>query len=202
MEYSRSARDRRPQGTDLRAGPPLSGRGLACCYTGCMVPLHILTLIATPAPAPSILVLQPDEEPAGEGVSRIVPIYIGAPEALALTSALEEQRFARPTTHDLLLDTIASLDATIDHVLVNDVKNGVFYARLTLSQHGRLIDLDARPSDAITLAVRHGAPLYIDEDVLDRASYPYLFKQPIDEEAVIGDFHDFLEGISPEDFEV
>ncbi len=166
-----------------------------------MVPLHILTLIATPAPTPSILVLQPEEESVGEGIARIVPIYIGAPEALALTSALEDQRFTRPTTHDLLLDAIASLDAVIDHVLVNDAKNGVFYARLTLSQHGRLIELDARPSDAITLAVRHGAPLFIDEDVLDKTSYPYLFKQPIDEEAVISDFRDFLEDISPEDFE-
>ena len=167
-----------------------------------MVPLHILTLIATPAPAPSILVLQPDEEPVSEGVSRIVPIYIGAPEALALANALEGQRYARPTTHDLLLDAIANLDATIDHVLINDTKNGVFYARLTLSQHGRLIDLDARPSDAITLAVRLDAPLYVEEDVLDKASFPYLFKQPVDEETILGDFHEFLEDVSPEDFEM
>ena len=162
--------------------------------------MHILTLIATPAPAPSILVLQPDEELVSEGKSRVVPIYIGAPEALALTSALEEKRFARPTTHDLLLDAITSLDASIDHVLINDARSDVFFARLTLSQHGRLVDLDARPSDAITLAVRFGAPLFIEEDVLERASYPYLFKKPIDEEAALGDFHDFLENISPEDF--
>ena len=165
-----------------------------------MVPLHILTLIATPAPAPSILVLQPDEEPVSEGKSRIVPIYIGAPEALALTNALEEQRYARPTTHDLLLDAITSLDAAIDHVLINDARNSVFYARLTLAQHGRLVELDARPSDAITLAVRFGAPVYIEEDVLERASYPYLFKKPIDEEDAIDDFRDFLENITPDDF--
>ena len=165
-----------------------------------MVPLHILTLIATPAPAPSILVLQPDEEPVSEGKSRIVPIYIGAPEALALTNALEEQRYARPTTHDLLLDAITSLDAAIYHVLINDARNSVFYARLTLAQHGRLVELDARPSDAITLAVRFGAPVYIEEDVLERASYPYLFKKPIDEEDAIDDFRDFLENITPDDF--
>ena len=169
-------------------------------YTGHMVPLHILTLIATPAPAPSILVMQPDEEPVGEGKSRVVPIFIGAPEALALTNALEDARYARPSTHDLMLDAITSLDATIDHVLINDVKGNVFYARLTLSQHGRLVDLDARPSDAVTLAVRHSAPIYIEEGVLEKASYPYLFKKPIDEETAIDDFRDFLEDLSPDDF--
>ena len=166
-----------------------------------MVEMSILTLIAAPPPAPSILVLQPDEEPVAEGLSRIVPIFIGTPEAVALSSALEEQRFERPTTHDLLLDAVTSLDASIDHALINDVRGNVFYARLTLSQHGRLVDLDARPSDAIALAVRFGAPIYIDETVLEKASFPYLFKQPLDEDAAIQDFHEFLENLSPEDFE-
>ena len=165
-----------------------------------MVPMNILTLIAAPAPAPSIIVLQPQEEPVSEGKSRVVPICIGATEAIALTNALEGNRFERPSTHDLILDTLASLDAIVDHVLINDVKGTVFFARLTLSQHGRLIEVDARPSDAINLAVRQGAHIYMDEQILDKTSYPYLFKTPIDEEAAVQDFHDFLESITPEDF--
>ena len=165
-----------------------------------MVPLNILTLIAAPAPAPSVLVLKPDEEPVAEGKMRVVPIYIGTAEALALTEALEQTRLPRPTTHDLMLDAISNLDATIDHVLINDSRGDIFYARLTILQHGRLIDLDARPSDAINLAIRQGAGIFIEEKVLDKASFPYLFKHPIDEEAEVEDFRDFLDSISPEDF--
>ena len=166
-----------------------------------MVPLSILTLIAAPSPAPSVLVLKSEEEPAVEGKSRVVPIYIGAVEAIALTAALEERRFARPSTHDLMLDALANLDATVDHVLINDARGDIFFARLTLSQHGRLIDIDARPSDAINLAIRQDANIFIDEQVLERTSFPYIFRQPLDEETAVEDFRDFLEHLSPADFE-
>ena len=106
----------------------------------------------------------------------------------------------RPMTHDLMLDALTNLDARVDHVLINDMKEGTFFARLCLSQHGRLIDLDARPSDAIALALRQGCPVYIDEDVLERSSFPYLFKRPYDEDAIVDDFKNFLDGVSPDDF--
>ena len=165
-----------------------------------MVPMNVLTLVAAAAPSPSILVLQPDEKPVEHGKSRVVPIYVGVVEALNLGAALEHAKFGRPTTHDLMLDAFTNLDATVDHVLINDVKDSTFFARLTLAQHDRLIDLDARPSDAIALAIRQSAPIYIDEDVLERASFPYLYKTPFSEEAAVNDFRDFLENLSPEDF--
>ena len=165
-----------------------------------MVETKVLTLIVTGAGTPSFLVLEPIEEHVSEGKSRVVPICIGAPEAMSLGVVLEGGRFTRPLTHDLMLDALTNLDARIDHVFINDMKDGTFYARLCLAQHGRLIDLDARPSDAIALALRQSAPVYIDDDVLERASFPYLFKRPYDEERIVDDFKDFLEGVSPDDF--
>ena len=165
-----------------------------------MVELKVLTLIMTGPGSPSFLVLQPVEELASEGKSRVVPICIGPSEAISLGSVLENARFVRPMTHDLMLDALTNLDARIDHVLINDVKDGTFFARLCLTQHGRLIDLDARPSDAIALALRQGSPVYIEEDVLEQASFPYLFNRPYDEEAIVDDFKSFLDGVSPDDF--
>lgn len=165
-----------------------------------MVELKVLTLIVTGTGSPSFLVLQPLEELVSEGKSRVVPICVGPAEALGLGAVLESARFVRPMTHDLMLDALTNLDARIDHVLINDMKDGTFYARLCLAQHGRLIDLDARPSDAIALALRQASPVYIDEDVLERASFPYLFNRPYDEEAIVDDFKSFLENVSPDDF--
>ena len=173
---------------------------LVFSYNGRMVEVKVLTLIVMASGAPSFLVLEPIEEHVSEGKSRVVPICIGNPEALSLGAVLEQSRFTRPLTHDLMLDAMTNLDARVDHVFINDVKGGTFYARLCLMQHDRLIDLDARPSDAIALALRQDAPVYIDETVLERASFPYLFKRPYDEERIVDDFKAFLEGVSPDDF--
>ena len=104
-------------------------------------------------------------------------------------------------THDLFLDALTNLDARVDHVVINDVKGAMFFARLTLKQHDLLIDLDARPSDAIALALRQQAPIFIEEDVLERASFPYVFKNAPDAEDELADFRTFLEELAPEDFE-
>ena len=143
-----------------------------------MVPVNVQTLIVSTAPAPSIIVLQPVEDVTQEGKFRIVPIWVGMNEATQMGIALEYARFSRPMTHDLFLDALTNLDARIDHVVINDVKGSTFFARLTLRQHDRLIDLDARPSDALALAVRQKAPLYIEESVLERASFPYVLPDP------------------------
>lgn len=165
-----------------------------------MIPVSIQTLIMTAAPAPSIVVLQPEEEASQRRTRRIVPIWIGAAEAAQLGIALEKARFSRPMTHDLFLDALTNLDACVDHVLINDVKGATFFARLTLRQHGRLVDLDARPSDALSLATRQEAPIYIEESVLEKASFPYVFRKNPQDEEEIAEFHEFLENIAPDDF--
>lgn len=164
-----------------------------------MVPLKVLTLIVAGPTQPSVLVLQPVEDtPPGKG--RIVPIWIGPPEAAQVGMALEQVKLDRPMTHDLFLDALTNLDARIDSVIIYKARKQMFYSHLELNQGGRLITLDARPSDAIALALRQGAPLYIEEEVLDAASFPYLYRGKQQTEEELEAFKTFLDHISPEDF--
>lgn len=165
-----------------------------------MIPATIQTLIVTAAPSPSIVVLRPIEE-AHQGKSRIVPIWIGNVEAAQLGVALEKARLNRPMTHDLFLDALTNLDARVDHVLINDAKGTMFFAQLVLRQGTRMVTLDARPSDALALAARQDAPIYLDERVLEHASFPYLFRKRSSEEEELAEFRTFLEELAPEDFE-
>lgn len=166
-----------------------------------MVPLRILTLIVTGRTQPSVFVLEPVEDTPAD-VTRIVPIWIGAAEAAQLGVAIEHAKLPRPMTHDLFLDALTNLDARIDHVLIDGVQGQTFFAKLVLRAGGRLIELDARPTDALALAIRQQAPLYIDEEVLDRASFPYLFQKPRDEEVELQEFRTFIDGLTPEDFDL
>ncbi len=166
-----------------------------------MVPVRVQTLIISHAPSPSVLVLQPCDENTPLKNGRIIPIWIGAHEATQVGLAIEQARLPRPMTHDLFIDTITNLDAYIDHVLISDVKETTFFARLTLRQHSRLIEIDARPSDAITLALKQEAPLFILEEVLEKASYPYIFKKdhPLND-SDLEEFHSFVKTLIPDDF--
>ena len=114
--------------------------------------------------------------------------------------ALEHVKFARPMTHDLMLDALTNLDARVDSMVIYGSKGQMFFAHLVLSQGGRLITLDARPSDAIALALRQDAPLHIEETVLDASSFPFLFKGEKQTEEELAAFKTFLDPISPEDF--
>lgn len=164
-----------------------------------MVPVSVLTLIMSPVPSPSILVLQPTEDVGSNTDSRVVPIWVGVSEATMLGIALEKARFKRPMTHDLFLDALTCLDARVDHVVIDNVVGPTFYAKLALAAHGQTFTLDARPSDAVSLALREDAPLYMEESVLERASFPYLFNEDEDPDQVMADFHDYIENLSPDD---
>ena len=100
---------------------------------------------------------------------RFLPIWIGMTEADAIAFRLQDVTVARPQTHDLLAHVIDELGATVREVVVHDLNNDVFFARVTLDADGRSIDIDSRPSDAIALAVRAQVPIYVEESVLDRA---------------------------------
>ena len=161
--------------------------------------MRILTLIFTGPERPAVLVLEPIEAPF-DGVSRIVPIWIGAHEAMQVGVALEHVKLPRPMTHDLFLDALTNLDACVDHVLISDAKGQTFFAKLCLRQAGRLIELDARPTDAIALATREDAPFMIEEDVLDRVSFPYIFHDEKNKEVELQEFRSFINELSPDDF--
>ncbi len=101
---------------------------------------------------------------------RYLPIWIGPFEADAITIQLQGVQVARPLTHDLLKSVIDQMGATISHVMVSELKNDTFYARIVMDIDGKSMEIDARPSDAIALAVRVNAPLFVAEEVMDTAS--------------------------------
>lgn len=100
---------------------------------------------------------------------RYLPIFIGPFEADAITYELQEMPQTRPFTHDLMKSIIRELGGRVVHVLISELRNDVFYARLVIDVNGKLIDIDSRPSDAIAIAVRVKAPIFVAEQVMDRA---------------------------------
>ena len=100
---------------------------------------------------------------------RYLCIWIGPAEADAIAVQLQEVAIARPLTHDLLRAVIDNLGGQVNHVLVNDLANDTYYARIVLDVNGSTMEIDSRPSDAIALAVRAKVPIFADEGVLDRA---------------------------------
>ncbi|MFC2020219.1 bifunctional nuclease family protein [Chloroflexota bacterium] len=100
---------------------------------------------------------------------RYLPIWIGHAEADAIAIKLQGVSVSRPLTHDLLHSIIDTLGASINHIVVNDLKNDNFFAKIALDVDGGQIEIDSRPSDALALAVRVEVPIYADESVLDKA---------------------------------
>ena len=100
---------------------------------------------------------------------RYLPIWIGPAEADAIAVKLQDLTVPRPLTHDLLQTVIDTLGASVKHVLVSDLQNDTFYAKITLQTNGTATEIDCRPSDAVALAVRVQVPIYVDESVLDKA---------------------------------
>lgn len=138
-----------------------------------------------------------------DGGQNVVPIWIGYNEALQLGAALEDKRFERPMTHDLLLDIMTNLDGIVDHVTIPRVKGALFYSTIYLRQYDRLISIDARPSDALALAVRQSAPILIDEDIVRRMGCTFSFtaaKGSEEEAREIKEFQEFLSDLTPDDF--
>lgn len=97
---------------------------------------------------------------------RSFPIVIGIAEAFAIDRRLKGIRTPRPLTHELLADTIEQLGGQLEKIIINDLREHTFYAKLIIRQDGRLIEVDSRPSDAIALGVAIEAPIYVEEHVL------------------------------------
>ena len=148
---------------------------------------------------------------------RYLPIWIGPAEADAIAVKLQGVSVPRPLTHDLLRSLIDALGASVNSVIVNDLKNDTFYAKITLDVDGGQMEVDSRPSDALALAVRVEAPIYVEESVLDKAGI-LLDKEtgkPISEEMTgsegrkvseeemrrMSAFHDFINTLDLDDFD-
>ncbi len=131
---------------------------------------------------------------------RYLPIYIGPFEADAITIELQGVEVARPLTHDLLKRMIETLGARVSHVVVNDLRHDTFYARIILDVDGEEVEVDSRPSDAIALAVRTKVPVFVAEDVMDRAGV--VPEKDIQETAEVEEDLDLEDEPSGEDLDV
>ena len=151
-----------------------------------------------------------------KNADRYLPIWIGPAEADAITVRLQDVTVARPLTHDLLRDVMEKLGAQVDCVVVNDLAEDTFFARIMLSVNGEQMEVDSRPSDAIALAVRVQVPIYAEDAVLDKAgvaldkegqpldptSQPEGISKANEEELErMSAFRDFIEGLDLDDFD-
>ena len=150
---------------------------------------------------------------------RYLPIWIGHAEADAIAIKLQGVTVARPMTHDLLRSVIDTLGASVNFIVVNDLKNDNFFAKIALRVDGHQIEVDSRPSDALALAVRVEVPIYVDESVMDKAGvlldketgkplmddaegFAKEGKKISDEELKnLGAFRDFIDTIDWDDFD-
>ncbi|HWJ08224.1 MAG TPA: bifunctional nuclease family protein [Nocardioides sp.] len=125
---------------------------------------------------------------------RYVPIWIGAVEATAIAFAQQGVVPPRPLTHDLMKELLTATGGELSEVRITDVKDGVFFATLVLASGA---EVSARPSDSIALALRTGTTIYCSEEVLAEAG----ISAPAEEEDEVEAFREFLDHVSPEDFE-
>lgn len=137
------------------------------------------------------------------GAQRILPIFIGAPEATAIAFALEEVVTPRPMTHDLMQQVLDDLGVSLEKIVVTELREGVFHAELELNARDGVHTISSRPSDALALAARTGSPIFAAEEVLDEAAYPEEVEgEPEEAEEVVEQFKEFINSVDPEDFAI
>ncbi len=126
-----------------------------------MIPMELSRIIISETNDEQVIVLKEIEG------ARAFPIVIGIWEAVAIDRNIKGKKTPRPMTHDLIENVIAGLDARLERVIVNDLRDRTFFARLILRRNGKQVEIDSRPSDAIALAVQMKAPIYVEEKVLE-----------------------------------
>ena len=129
-----------------------------------------------------------------------VPIWIGLLEATSIASALRDIKFDRPMTHDLFKNFIDNLEMVVSKVEVCDLKDNTFYARIYFESKDKSFDMDARPSDAIAIALRFGAPIYVDDKIFDQSQMVEGDYEVLNKSEDGKKWAEYLEKLSPEDF--
>jgi bifunctional DNase/RNase len=132
---------------------------------------------------------------------RFLPIWIGPCEAEAITIKLQDVDVKRPLTHDLLTKFITELGGVVSHVLVNDLQDDTYYARIVMGVDGETMEIDSRPSDAMALAVRAEVPIFVDKEVMDKASITPEDDQDGEEIEDLSAFRDFVNTLDLDDIE-
>jgi len=153
--------------------------------------------VALDATEQHVILLKPVD--ALPGVGNILPIWIGAQEAGSILVAVERAPVPRPLAHDLMLSIVRGLDAVVERVEVTRLDSGTYFAEITLMTPAGVRIVDARPSDAVALAARADAPIFVADAVMAEAGIADVMTEPEAEEAV-EEFHRFLDGVEPDDF--
>ena len=146
-------------------------------------------LIMDPLTNSPIVILQSVEK------NTLLPIWVGIFEANAIALQIERIDTPRPLTHDLIKNILMQLDANVDKIVVTDLQENTFYAVIHLRMNGDRITIDSRPSDAIALALRTDAPIYVTEEVINNSRNISLEKENLDSE----DIKKWLENLNPDD---
>jgi bifunctional DNase/RNase len=150
--------------------------------------------VEIPANTPMVLLQE------REGEQRLLPIMIGGAEASAIHYALEGVEPPRPLTHDLFVSVLQVLGVTLERVEVTEIRDHTFYAELHLTTPTGTKVVSSRPSDAIALAVRFGAPLFASDELLDEVGQAPTPEPEEEAEEIIDEFKDFLKTVNPDDF--
>src|SRR2546426_8454714 len=145
-----------------------------------------------------IVLLKPTEG------NKFLPIWIGHPEAAAILMKLQGATTPRPMTHDLVTEILSQLDAHVVRITVTELRESTFYAQITVQQNGSEVEIDSRPSDAIALAIRAEAPIFVADRVIEESAIEFEGEEGDQEqlEAEVAKFKHFLEEATPEDFAV
>lgn len=158
--------------------------------------------VAKDAAEQHVLLLAPLDATVEPG--RALPVWIGAQEATSILVAVQGVTPPRPLAHDLMLRLLVAVDATVDRVEICRLEEGTFFAELTLTDARGTHVIDARPSDAVALAARAGAPLWVADEVFAEAAVDGILLDDDDaesDEEKVDEFRRFLDDVDPEDFQ-
>ena len=159
------------------------------------IEMKVSGLTMDPITNTPIVILKDMEE------KKAIPIWIGIFEASAIATEIEKIAFSRPMTHDLINEMLKVLKAEVLRVEIHDLRNNTFFANLQLLREGEMIVVDARPSDAIAIALRAGAPIFVEEKVIEKSRNVDFGTKMSDLDRLKKEkLAEFLENLSPEDF--
>lgn len=147
--------------------------------------------IELPTNQPIVLLREVDGE-------RFLPIWIGQAEAAAIALALQGVVTPRPMTHDLVKSILDEMAVDVQNIVITELREGTFFAVINMQRNGTSYEISSRPSDALALAVRFGCKIYANDDVLAEAS---ILIPSEDQDDEVEKFREFLENVTPEDFE-
>ncbi|MFO7714885.1 bifunctional nuclease family protein [Desulfosarcina sp.] len=156
--------------------------------------VNIAGLAMDPASNTPIILLKTEEG------DKTLPIWIGLLEATSIASALQDIRFDRPMTHDLFKNLTQVLNVQINRIDICDLKDNTFYAEIHFASKERSFTMDARPSDAIALALRFHAPIFVDERVIEKSRAGRPAGEALDDSEEGKKWAEYLEHLNPEDF--